>query len=75
MKSQVKRNHVSNYKYTIGEELQWKLKAKNKYSSHSIMVLAKEKKVRIEKQAKDWIPDALVEILFPFMKTEKNWRR
>ena len=36
------------------------------------MVLVKEKKGRIEKQAKNWIPDDLVEILFPLMKTGKN---
>ena len=60
--------------YTIGEELECKLEVQNKYSSHAIMVLAKEKnknskRKTSKKSNKEWItvghiPDALVEILF-----------
>ena len=60
--------------YTIGEELECKLEVQNKYSSHAIMVLAKEKNKKSKRKTskksnKEWItvghiPDALVEILF-----------
>ena len=60
--------------YTIDEELECKLEVQNKYSSHAIMVLAKEKnknskRKTSKKSNKEWItvghiPDALVEILF-----------
>ena len=60
--------------YTIYEELECKLEVQNKYSSHAIMVLAKEKnknskRKTSKKSNKEWItvghiPDALVEILF-----------
>ena len=39
----IKGHHVNNYTYTIGEELKYKLKAQNKYTSHAKMVLAKDK--------------------------------
>ena len=65
--------------YTIGEELECKLEVQNKYSSHAIMVLAKEKnknskRKTSKKSNKEWItvghiPDALVEILFWLMIT------
>ena len=60
--------------YTIYEELECKLEVQNKYSSHAIMVLAKEKNKKSKRKTskksnKEWItvghiPDALVEILF-----------
>ena len=72
IKSQVKGRHVNNYKYMIGEELECKLEAQNKYSSHAIIVLAKEKNKKskgktCKKLNKGWItvghiPNALVEI-------------
>ena len=43
LKSRLKVHHVNNYKYTIGDKLECKPKAQNKYSSHAIMVLAKKK--------------------------------
>ena len=43
IKSRLKVHHVNNYKYTFGEELECKPKAQNKYSTHAIMVLAKNK--------------------------------
>ena len=65
--------------YTIGEELECKLEVQNKYSSHAIMVLAKEKNKKSKRKTskksnKEWItvghiPDALVEILFWLMIT------
>ena len=65
--------------YTIYEELECKLEVQNKYSSHAIMVLAKEKnknskRKTSKKSNKEWItvghiPDALVEILFWLMIT------
>ena len=72
---------LNNYKYTISKELECKLEVENKYSSHTIMVLAKEKNKKSKgktrkKLDKVWIrfghiPDALAEILFPLMKTWK----
>ena len=56
IKSRVKGHHVNNYKYTIGQELECKLQAQNKYNSHATMVLAKEEtKSQKEKQAKNRI--------------------
>ena len=42
IKSRVKGHHVNNYKYTIGEKLEYKLDAQTKYSNHIIMILAKK---------------------------------
>ena len=54
IKSRVKGQHVNNYKYTIEKELECKLEAQNKYSSHAIMVLAK-KKTKSQKENKQKI--------------------
>ena len=57
--------YLNNYKYTIGEELECKLEVENKYSSHAIVVLAKEKnKNRKEKREKNWIKSGLGLVIF-----------
>ena len=76
---------VNNYKYTIGEELECKLEAQSKYSSHAIMVLAKDKNKKSKgktskKPDKEWIKIghiryALDEMLLPLMKICKIIRR
>ena len=50
IKSYVKGNHVTYYKYTISQELKRKLKVQNKYSSHAIMVLAKERNKELNRK-------------------------
>ena len=79
--SRVKGHHANNYKYTIDKELKCKLEATNRYSSHAIVILSKDKNIKlngnkIKKSNKEWIsvghiPDVLAEILFPLMKTWK----
>ena len=85
IKSRVKGHHVNNYKYTIGEELGCKLEVQNRYSTHTIMALANEKNEKSKgktskklnkARSSEWItvghiPDDLVVILFPLMKTWK----
>ena len=60
IKSRVKGYQVNYYKYRIGEELECKLEAQDKYSSHAIIVLAKEKNKKLKGKTsknsnKEWI--------------------
>ena len=74
----MKGHNVSNYKYTIGEELKFTLEGQSKCSSHVIVVLAKEmhksnkkSKKRDRKSTDGHILDDLAEVLFPFVA---SWR-
>ena len=78
IKSRVKGHHVNSYNYKIGEELECKFEAPNKYINHGIDEgKNKNSKRKTSKRSyKEWItvghiPNALAEILFPLMKTWK----
>ena len=64
--------------YTIGEELKCKFEGKNKYSSHAIIVLAKQTQKSNKKIKKTdhmvmigHISDVLAQVLFPLMTSCK----